>query len=67
MATEVPARRLWKASELQQMFGIGRRQMYDLIAQGAFGDPVRVGHSLRIPAEAVDAFIARRGTAELRP
>jgi excisionase family DNA binding protein len=67
MATEVPARRLWKASELQRMLGLGRRTTYDLIRRGAFGEPVMVGNSPRIPTEAVDEFIARRGRApELR-
>lgn len=52
-------KRLLSASEAANALGISRSVLYVLMAQGAIGS-IKVGRSRRIPAGAVDEFVADR-------
>jgi len=52
-------RLLLKPSEAAELIGIGRSQIYALIAAGVF-PVVRVGSEMRIPARALDEWIERK-------
>ena len=49
--------RLLKVRDVQKMLNIGRDTVYDLIATGGIRS-VQIGRSFRVPADAVDEFIA---------
>jgi hypothetical protein len=61
-------RRLLSPFQLSTYLSIGLTQAYGLLKPGGplSADVVRVGRSVRIPIESVDAFIARGGITSTR-
>lgn len=51
---------LWKAIEVAELLGIGRSKVYELIANGTLPS-VRIGASVRVPADALRAWIGKQG------
>jgi excisionase family DNA binding protein len=50
---------LLKPTEAAEAIGIGRSKVYELLARGELPS-IRVGASVRVPVEALRAWIARR-------
>jgi excisionase family DNA binding protein len=61
-------RRLLSPDQLSTYLSIGRTAAYALLKPGGplRDDVVRVGRSVRIPVDAVEAFIARGGVTTVR-
>jgi excisionase family DNA binding protein len=49
---------LLKPTEAAHVLGIGRTKLFELLASGDL-ESVQIGHSRRVPCDAVDAFLAR--------
>ena len=52
-------RLLWRVSEAAERLAIGRSKTYELIAAGQIPS-VRIGGSLRVPVDALRAWIAQK-------
>lgn len=52
------SRRLYRADEAAEELGISRARLYRFLAAGEIAS-VKIGASRRIPASALDAFVAR--------
>lgn len=51
-------RALYTVEQAAYLSSLGRTRMYDLIATGEI-ESVKIGRARRIPADALDAYIAR--------
>jgi len=56
-----PTRVLYTPRELQAVLKVQRSKVYELVNGPLKGDVVRVGKLIRVPATAVDRFIAEGG------
>jgi len=56
-------RRLLTPEEAAQALGVGRSFLYDLVRQGRI-ETLKLGKLRRIPAAAVDDFVARERAAQ---
>jgi excisionase family DNA binding protein len=54
---------LLSIQEAGRALGIRRSKMYELIAAGEL-ETVRIGRSVRVPVDAIEAFVARLRSAE---
>ncbi|KAA9143546.1 helix-turn-helix domain-containing protein [Microbacterium lushaniae] len=59
-ATSAP---LLRARGVAERLGVSENRAYSLLASGAVPGVVRIGRSVRLPADALEAFIANGGTA----
>jgi len=50
--------RLLRIPEVARALGISRSAVYVLLAEGKL-QPVRIGRSVRVPADEIDAFVDR--------
>ncbi|PRB04969.1 hypothetical protein CQ047_16045 [Microbacterium sp. MYb72] len=55
--------RLLTAVDVAEQLGVSRNRGYTLLSSGAVPGAVRIGRSVRLPADALDRFIAGGGTA----
>jgi excisionase family DNA binding protein len=55
---EVVDKLLLKPTEAAQVLGIGRTKLFELLASGAL-ESVQIGHSRRVPRDAIVSFLAR--------
>lgn len=53
-------RKLLRAREVAYLLGLGRSTVYELMDSGVLSS-IRIGNIRRIPAYAVEAFLAERG------
>ena len=51
-------RKLYRVEEVAQLLGVGRTRIFDLIKLGELRS-VKIGGSRRVPAAALDEYIAR--------
>ena len=56
-------RRLLNATQLCEYLSIGRTAAYMLLSGPLAGDVIRIGRSVRVPIEAVEAWIAEQRAA----
>lgn len=56
---------LLRPSEAGDLLGVGRSKIYALLASGEIPS-VRVGHSVRVPAEALKRWVARQAVGQRR-
>ena len=54
---------LLRAEEVQQALGLGRSKIYEMMATGEL-PVVRIGRSVRVPAEALRHWVARQAANE---
>lgn len=54
----MPERLMYPPAEAGEKLGVGRSTVYELIASGEL-ESVKVGRCRRIPADALEAFVAR--------
>jgi excisionase family DNA binding protein len=52
------SRLLFRPEEVASLLAISRSRVYELIASGAL-ESVTLGHSRRVPAQSLDAFVQR--------
>jgi len=50
---------MYRASEVATLTGLSKQSVYQLAAEGKIPS-VRIGRSVRFPAEALEAWIARK-------
>ena len=54
----------WSPKDIRVEFGIAKSTVYDLIASGAFGCPIKLtdrpGSSIRVRRKYVESFVANR-------
>ena len=68
---EIIDKLLLKPTEAAHVLGIGRTKLFELMASGVLKS-VQIGHSRRVPRDAVDSFLAQlraqqsRSSVELR-
>jgi excisionase family DNA binding protein len=62
--TSPPDRLLLRPTEVAETLGVGRSKAYELIAAGTIPS-IRLGSSLRVPADALRAWIARQLTERI--
>jgi excisionase family DNA binding protein len=62
MQIVVPAKRLYSPAETGEQLGVSTRTVWNLIRSGVI-ESVKVGQLRKVPAEAIDGYIAqlRRG------
>jgi len=63
---EVIDKLLLKPAEAAHVLGIGRTKLFELLASGAL-ESVQIGHSRRVPTDAVDSFLAQLRAEQSRP
>jgi len=56
-------RLLLRAEEVQEALGLGRSKVYEMMATGVL-PTVRIGRSVRVPADALRDWIAARISSE---
>jgi excisionase family DNA binding protein len=62
---EVIDKLLLKPTEAAHVLGIGRTKLFGLLASGAL-ESVQIGHSRRVPRDAVDSFLAQLRAEQCR-
>lgn len=52
-------RLLLRAADVANLLGLGRSKVYELMAAGQL-PTIRIGHSVRVPAQALEEWVARQ-------
>lgn len=52
-------RRAWSVREVAEAYGFSAQHVYDLVRTNELGPVIRVGKSIRIPADVLEAWDAR--------
>lgn len=61
--TQVAPSPLLRARAVAERLGVSENRAYTLLASGVVPGVVRIGRSVRLPVDALEAFIAGGGTA----